>query len=656
MILKAPWMLALLLILPILGKLLIRAHRLQNNAADKLRGEKKYSGFWKRRVTFRLAAFATLIFALAQPAWNPHPGPAGIKGRDLVIALDISRSMLAADVFPSRIDAAKIAIFDGLDHLRGQQIGLITFAGAAAVRVPLTLDRNFIRFMIERAKPSDAEVGGTSLQAAIEKSIDVVLHESEKGHQDLIILTDGEDTISNIEKTAEELRECGARVLIIGIGDPVAGANIPDIVKTNSWMQYKGEDVVTRLDEQKLTQLAAGSPNVIYYTARTQPFDLVSVYRQMLADTKGIPASEKGQTVYTEGYPWLIALALILWISPVIRRILPILAALLITGCAPNLQTLEKDFAQHIEKAGTLWAEAQNPTKIDPRSALTMLQDAREEFLRAALILPGDENTAQQIAGVSAQIRKVELAVQAQEKTEEDLQQKLKEAIEVLKVLTQRETVLSQQSQQLLKKRPPANPEESVSAAKSGLTEQTAVGDGTSKVLVVIQDVRDVIQKMLLAAYGEKDTPPPTEIDQAASKLAEARESQKAAIANLTPETSNWPQANSAFLTSARRMQEALTLLADQNKGQDSKQDAESDENDQQKWDFDENAELSQTDKQGDISMPMSSQSFKTALESRSLPAPNYTAKEILMEESANMEQRAQQKAGRAGVNVEKNW
>jgi len=262
--------------------------------------------------------------------------------------------------------------------------------------------------------------------------------------------------------------------------------------------------------------------------------------------------------------------------------------------------------------------------------------------------------TAQQIAGVSAQIRKVELAVQAQEKAEEDLQAKLKAAIEELKVLTQRETALSQQSQQLLKKRPPATPEEITSAEASGLTEQTEVGDGTGKVLRVLQDVRSVIQKMLLAAYGAGDEPPPTEIDQAADKLAAARESQQTAIVNLTPETSNWPQANSAFLTSARRMQEALSLLADQNKGQDQKND-ESEEN-QPRWDFDDKAELSQTDKPGDISMPMSSQNFKTALESRSLPAPNYTAEEILTEESANMEQRIQQKAGRAGANVEKNW
>jgi Mg-chelatase subunit ChlD len=655
MILKTPWMLLFLLLLPILGWFLIRAQRLQDVAAEKLRGSRgRSSRGIKKNLALRLGSFAALIMALAQPAWNPHPGPSGMKGRDLVIALDISRSMLAADVFPSRLDAAKIAIFESLDHLRGQRIGLITFAGSASVRVPLTLDHNFVRYMLDRAAPSDADVGSTSIQSAIEKAIDVALKESEKGHQDMILFTDGEDYLSNIEKTAEELRECGARVLIIGLGDPVAGARIPDSANTNAWMQYKGADVITRLDEAKLTQLAAESPNVTYYPAGTRPFELTSIYRNMLTETGEIPADETGQMIYTEGYPWLIALALLLFIFPLSGRILPLLAALVIAGCSPSVQTLEADFATQIESGCTLWLQAQTAVTNDPRAALSILLDARKAFLCAAMIRPGNIQAAEQIAGVSQQIRLVEQAVKDQKKAEEDLQAKLKAAIEELKILTQRETVLSQQSQQLLKKRPPATPEESAADAISGHKEQSEVGDGTDKVLEVIKTVQSMIQKMLLAAYSDNGTPPPTEMDQAADKLVSARESQQAVISNLSPDAVNWPQANSALLTASRRMQEALTLLSDQNKGNNS--DQESQESDQSQWDFDDHAEWSESDKQGDLSMPMNSQSFKTALENQSLPAPNYTAEEIMMEESANMEQRAQQKAGRAGATVEKNW
>ena len=654
MILKAPWMLTLLMVLPLLGKLAARSQRLQHEAAAKLRGEKSFPAHWKKQAVLQLGSFAALILALAQPAWNPHPGPAGMQGRDLVIALDISRSMLASDVFPSRLDAAKIAIFESLDHLRGQRVGLITFAGAASVRVPLTLDHNFVRYLLDRAAPSDAEVGSTSLQSAIEKAIDVALKESKKGQQDLILITDGEDYLSNIEKTADELRECGARVLIVGIGDPVAGARIPDIEKTNSWMKYKGADVVTRLDEETLKKLAAKSPNIIYYPARTRPFDLTVLYRQMIHDTSGIPGEGDRQTIYTEGYPFLIALALLLWILPMNRKIIALLTALLIAGCSPHSRAPEPDYAEHFDNACTLWAQAQTPLQTDPRASLSLLQDSRDEFLRAAMIQPGSLKAAQQSAGISAQICIVEQAVKDQEKAEEDLQQKLKQAIEELAALTQRENALSLKSQQILNGRSPTTPKEKAAAAVPARSEQASVESGTVKVINVVKETQAAIQKMLTAVYGNNEGPPPTEFDPAIALLTTANESQRFVIEALNPEARNWPQANSALLTAARRMQDALNLLSDQNKS--GTPDQKSENSDQSKQDYDEGMQQDESSKDSDQSMPMSSENFKTSLESRSLPAPNYTAEEILKEEAANMEQRAQQKSSHAGANVEKNW
>lgn len=321
MIFKSPHLLWLLLILPVLWKLVRRAETKKRVAAEKLRGKPAAKpGRFSRRALLNIGAFGALILALARPVWNPHAGPAAARGRDLVIALDISRSMLAADVFPNRLDAVKIALFESLEHLRGQRIGLITFAGAASVRVPLTLDHRFVHYMLERAQPAAADVGSTSLQAAIEKAIDVVLNESKKGQQDLIMFTDGEDYLSDIEQTAAELRDCGARVLIIGIGDPTAGAKIPALAKTNAWMQYQGEDVITRLEESTLIQLAAASPNVTYYPARTRPFNLAALYQRMLEQNADLPADGTGRIVYTEGFPFLIALALLLGMTPHINR------------------------------------------------------------------------------------------------------------------------------------------------------------------------------------------------------------------------------------------------------------------------------------------------------------------------------------------------
>ncbi len=653
MIFKQPNLLLLLVILPILGKIISRAHRKRNEAAAKIRGQKKVSNAWKKGAALQLGAFAALIVALAQPAWNPHPGPLQVQGRDLVIALDISRSMLAADVFPTRLDAAKISLYESLDLLRGQKIGLITFAGAASVRVPLTLDHNFVRYMLEHAQPSDADVGSTSLQAAIEKAIDVALTESQQGKQDILIFTDGEDHISDIETTAAELRECGARVLIIGIGDPLAGAKVPDIGKTNAWMQYKGEDVVTRLDEEKLLQLSSGSPNVTYHPARTRPFDVVALYRQMIQDTAGLPVSDDTQLVYTEGYPFFIALALLLWLVPLNKRLFPALALLLVfAGCSREIP----EHSDHLQTGLTLWAEAQETVESNPQAALFTLTQARDEFLQAAMQQPGDQPIAEQIAGLSAQIRAVEQALKEQAEAEKDLQQKLKEAIEQLQLLVQRENALAQASQQLLRKRPPASAEEKSAAAEPARSEQAVVGDGTGAVLETVTEVQTVIRKMLSAAFSDGEAAPPTEFDEAADKLAQARTAQDEALQHLSPDALQWPQANSAFHGATRQMQDALRLLSDQNQGQDSEQSSEMSDDEDMDWEFDEDMEWSESDIPSDMSMPMESGSFKTALESRSLPTPNYTAEEILMEEAANMEQRAQQQSGRAGAKVEKNW
>jgi len=648
-IFQNPILFLLLAILPILGKILAHARRKRNEAAAKLRGQKKVSTGWKKGVALQLGAFTALILALAQPAWNPHPGPLQVQGRDLVIALDISRSMLADDVFPTRLDAAKISLYESLDLLRGQKIGLITFAGAASVRVPLTLDHNFVRYMLERAQPADADVGSTSLQAAIEKAIDIALSESKKGKQDILIFTDGEDHISDIETTTEELRECGARVLIVGIGDSVAGAKVPDIVKTNAWMQYKGEDVVTRLDEEKLFQLSSGSPNVSYHAAQTRPFDLIALYHQLITDTADLPVGDDTLLVYTEGYPFFIALALLLWLVPLNKRLFPALALLImVSGCGKEVPQENK----HLQTGKMLWEEAQEAAETDPNVALFTLAEAREQFLQAAMQQPGDPAIAQQIAGLSAQIRVIKQTMQEQEEAEQDLQQKLQEAIELLQLLVQRENVLAQTSQQLLRKRPPTPHEEKAAAVEPARIEQSSVEEGTGTVLETVTEVRSFIQKMLSARFSDGEEAPPTEFDEVVNKLTQAQTSQTDAVKNLAPAAVSWPQANSAFQSATRQMQDALRLLSDQNQSQDADDNSEMDED----YEMDEDMEWSESDMPSDMTTPMDSSNFKTSLENRSLPTPNYTAEEILMEEAANMEQRAEQKAKQTDSKVERNW
>ncbi|AKJ64269.1 vWA domain-containing protein [Kiritimatiella glycovorans] len=416
MIFHEPRMLLLLLLLPPLGWLMRRAAHRNRLAAEQLRGANDERPSAPRRRRWRLASFAALITALAAPAWNPRPGPGAETGRHLVLALDISRSMLAEDLFPSRLESARIAIHEALPSLQGRRVGLITFAGSAAVRVPLTRDHHFVQYMLKRAAPSDAEIGGTTLQAAIEKSIDLMIPEGEENRTDVVFFTDGEDHGSDLDATAKQLADCGARVLMIGLGDPELGARVPDPSSTNEWMRHEGRIVVSRLEEETLHRLARISPHVEYFPARTSPFDLRSVYTRFTAEAPPGPAAEEGAVVYTEGRPWLIAAALLCWWlaagAPLRYRTVRLLLLLLcIAGCSPENREPEGEYARRMERGNTLWRRAQREIREDPAVALATLEAGREAFLRAALLRPGDRPAARRIAGVSAQIREVKRAL-----------------------------------------------------------------------------------------------------------------------------------------------------------------------------------------------------------------------------------------------------
>lgn len=650
----APAMLLLLVLIPIVGRLTLRGRRLQQEAADLLRGGESHaeipSGFLPGKDRLLLAVLGCLVVALARPAWNPRSEPVNTDNRDLVIALDVSRSMLAADVFPSRLEAARMAIFESLPALRNRRIALITFAGSASVRVPLTLDQEFVRYMLEHVDPMDESVGGTSLQAAIEKAVNTVFTGAEQGRRDMIIFTDGEDHISNIEKTAQELRDGGAHVLIVGLGDPVAGARIPNDSGENHWIQYKGTDVVSRLDKATLEKLAKGNPDVTCFQAGTRPFDLMKLYRQMPSNAPTRQVVGGQQIVHTEGAPFLIAAALVLlcaWQLPSLLKRLPFscLLAMLLVGCGPRPFTGEAEFQSHCQQGRKLREAADTQTESDPLELQATLVEAREAFLLAAMFKPGDQGTAREISALTARIHALDEAIRKQKEEEEKKHEELAAAIQRLKELVTRQSHLAQKSQQLVRSRPPVSPEQRLAEVPATLDEQTGVREGTSSVLETVSFYQQTTRKIVIQAFGKTDVPPPTEFDDAASLLAAAIDAQHQSLVNLGTTPPEWRAVNSGFRAAAERMKLALDSLSTQSSSPQG--DNESD---------DEEMEWSDSDQTGSRTMTSQSGEFKTALENQSMPVPNYSADEILAGEVANQKQRARQKAAHAGANVEKNW
>ena len=140
-----------------------------------------------------ICAFAAIVVAITEPRWNPKPLQIKSHGRDVVILLDTSRSMLAEDIKPSRLERAKIAIGDLLDKLGGDRIAIVAFAGNSAVKCPLTQDYAFVRMALADISTESTSRGGTDIGDAIRKVTEEVFDKQSREYKDLILITDGDD-------------------------------------------------------------------------------------------------------------------------------------------------------------------------------------------------------------------------------------------------------------------------------------------------------------------------------------------------------------------------------------------------------------------------------------------------------------------------------
>jgi hypothetical protein len=673
-----PWMLLLLVPVAAVAWLMTRARRLQYEAACRLHGVTPANrpGLLSRRDSLALAALACMVVALARPQWNPRSYDVQRRGRDVVFVVDVSRSMLAADLFPSRLERARIAIHEALPALAGQRVGLVTYAGSASVQVPLTLDHGFVRYMLERADPANVDKGSTSLQAAVEKVADTVLSDASGGQRDIVVLTDGEDHLSDIGKTAERLAECSARVLIVGLGDPVRGARVPDPLDEQQWMMHNGEEVISRLQERTLEALAGQAANVTYHPARVRPFDLVTLYRQWETGASDhMVVGGLSRVRYTEGYPYLLAFSIVLWLAsapirvPSLGRLL--LLALLLSGCTgPTVDNDDEAFRERYRQGSELRRFAKEISVADPFAERSLLTDAREQFLRAALLKQGDIKTARQITAITRRLRELETVIEQQRAERRQQGEQLADMIRRLQELSAGQEQLAQRSQSIMRRRtvrseeeynlpdpsldqlPPQAELERLAPAFS--PPQRSLREGTSSVHGGLVKKQQALRQILTRAYGNVDTIPATEIDPIVELLASTVAAQEKALANLAPGAVRWPQVNTALHTAAGRMEQALEALRGlQPPSADEDDDAMAS---RKIGNIDGEMEELDAEQQDGAARPVSPGDFQEALSLQTLPIPGYTAAEILAEEAANQQKRTRRKAARAGAQVEKNW
>lgn len=275
------------------------------------------AGPGRRRLKAALivVAAALMILGLARPQFGAGLRQMHSSGRDVVFVLDISNSMLAQDVSPSRLDAAKAEIAGLLDKLEGDQAGLVIFAGEAFLQCPLTLDYRAMRTLLDGVEPSSLPTPGTNLSEAILESIKV-FKKSENRAKVVILLTDGEDHSGSVEEAAKEAAKNNVKIYTVGIGDNSAsGAPIP-IRRPDGSIAYKkdndGNNIMTRLDEETLQKIALATGGKYHYAGKNLELDKVYAKVREMDGAKG---QSSFYTEYEDRFQWLLIPAFMLLIA-----------------------------------------------------------------------------------------------------------------------------------------------------------------------------------------------------------------------------------------------------------------------------------------------------------------------------------------------------
>jgi Ca-activated chloride channel homolog len=311
-----PGFLWCLLMLPLLAALIIyndrrRLRRLEQLVAARLLSELTDPVARSRKLVKRLlflGALVALVLALARPQIGSVEQNFEQHGRDIVLAIDTSRSMLSTDCAPNRLERAKLAAQDILDAMRGDRIGLIAFAGAAQVEAPLTADYQTVLEAISQLDTKTVERGGTDLTSAIH-SAELALGKSEGFHRALVLMTDGEDLEEDAVAAAKEAASYGIRIFTVGIGTK-EGSTIPiGADRQELLLDRDGQPVRSRLDENRLREIAEQTGGFYVHLENGSTSRLVGNGLRKLGEGK---MDQRSMHIPVERYRWPLAVGLLL--------------------------------------------------------------------------------------------------------------------------------------------------------------------------------------------------------------------------------------------------------------------------------------------------------------------------------------------------------
>ena len=304
-----PWMLVLVALVPVAGAwwVFLRARaekRLGGLVAPALQGRllPRNPRLFNLQAALLLAGLALVLFAAARPQWGHSSQKMQARTRNVVVALDVSRSMLAADVRPNRLERAKADVADLIDSLEGDRCALVAFRRTGVLLCPLTTDHGFLRSTLESATPESAPRGETDLGSAIRTSLDA-LDPAADDHNAIILISDGGDLRGGARDAARLAAKRNVPVFTVGLGNPRAESAIPDASGSGS-QQYQGKAVTTKLEEAALAEIAklSGGRYVPLATAGTAETTLGAIYRRFLRQVAAKEQAEEEELRATERF------------------------------------------------------------------------------------------------------------------------------------------------------------------------------------------------------------------------------------------------------------------------------------------------------------------------------------------------------------------
>ncbi|MCQ2225464.1 MAG: VWA domain-containing protein [Paludibacteraceae bacterium] len=257
-----------------------------------------------------LALFGTIL-VMARPQFGSKLETVKKRGVEVMVALDISNSMLAQDIKPSRLERSKNMLYQILDGMENDKIGVVVFAGTSFTQLPITTDYSSSKMFISTITPSLITTQGTAIGSAIQKACGAFSEETESG-KSIIVITDGENHEDDAEKAAREAASKGIQVNVVGIGSP-NGSPVP-IEGTNDFIKDRSGNYITSALNEEMCLNIAKAGNGVYVRADNNTNALKKVQEEINKVSQA-DVDSKVYSEYDEKYSFIAWIVLILLIA-----------------------------------------------------------------------------------------------------------------------------------------------------------------------------------------------------------------------------------------------------------------------------------------------------------------------------------------------------